>query len=79
MLLRAERRQKRRTHFARALGTQNHFMTRYGFFEGRAELPKVTGIWAGILDPNPPEIAKGRIVIYGAEIDIMEFFPKTWA
>jgi len=59
-----------------AVGTQNHFMTRYGFFECRAELQKSPGIWAAFWIQST-EIAKGEDPsIYGAEIDIMEFFKK---
>jgi len=59
-----------------AVGTQNHFMTRYGFFECRAELQKSPEIWAAFWIQST-EIAKGEDPsIYGAEIDIMEFFKK---
>jgi hypothetical protein len=59
-----------------AVGTQNHFMTRYGFFECRAQLQKSPGIW-GTFWIQSTEIAKGEDpAAYGAEIDIMEFFKK---
>ena len=59
-----------------AVGTQNRFMTRYGFFECRAELQKSTGIWAAFWIQST-EISKGEDPsTYGAEIDIMEFFKK---
>ncbi len=59
-----------------AVGTQNHFMTRYGFFECRAQLQKSTGVW-GAFWIQSTEIAKGEDpAIYGAEIDIMECFKK---
>jgi beta-glucanase (GH16 family) len=59
-----------------AVGTQNRFMTRYGFFECRAELQKSPGIWAAFWIQSP-DIAKGEDpALYGAEIDIMEFFKK---
>ncbi len=59
-----------------AVGTQGHFMTRYGYFECRAELQKSAGIWAAFWIQSP-DIAKGEDpAIYGAEIDIMEFFKK---
>jgi beta-glucanase (GH16 family) len=59
-----------------AVGTQNHFMTRYGFFECRAQLQKSPGIWAAFWIQST-EISKGEDpAIYGAEIDIMEFFKK---
>ena len=59
-----------------AVGTQNHFMTKYGFFECRAELQKSPGVWAAFWIQST-EISKGEDPsIYGAEIDIMEFFKK---
>ena len=59
-----------------AVGTQNHFQTRYGFFECRAQLQKSSGIWAAFWIQSP-EISNGEDPArYGAEIDIMEFFKK---
>jgi len=59
-----------------AVGTQNHFTTRYGYFECRAQLQKSPGIWAAFWIQST-EISKGEDPsIYGAEIDIMEFFKK---
>ena len=59
-----------------AVGTQNRFMTRYGYFECRAQLQKSPGIWAAFWIQST-EISKGQDpAIYGAEIDIMEFFKK---
>jgi beta-glucanase (GH16 family) len=59
-----------------AVGTQNHFMTRYGYFECRAQLQKSAGIWAAFWIQST-EISRGEDpAIYGAEIDIMEFFKK---
>lgn len=59
-----------------AVGTQNHFMTKHGFFECRAQLQKSPGIWAAFWIQSP-DISKGEDPsIYGAEIDIMEFFKK---
>jgi len=59
-----------------AVGTQGRFMTKYGFFECRAELQKSPGIWAAFWIQST-EISKGEDpAIYGAEIDIMEFFKK---
>lgn len=59
-----------------AVGTQDRFMTRYGFFECRAELQKSSGIWAAFWIQST-DIAKGEDpAIYGAEIDVMEFFKK---
>jgi beta-glucanase (GH16 family) len=59
-----------------AVGTQNRFMTRYGFFECRAELQKQRGVWAAFWIQSPA-ISEGEDpAIYGAEIDIMECFRK---
>jgi beta-glucanase (GH16 family) len=59
-----------------AVGTQNRFMTRYGYFECRAQLQKSPGIWAAFWIQST-EISKGEDpAIYGAEIDILEFFKK---
>ncbi len=59
-----------------AVGTQNHFLTRYGYFECRAQLQKSPGVWAAFWIQSS-EISKGEDpAIYGAEIDIMEFFKK---
>ena len=59
-----------------AVGTQKHFMTKYGYFECRAQLQKSAGVWAAFWIQST-EIAKGEDpAIFGAEIDIMEFFKK---
>jgi beta-glucanase (GH16 family) len=59
-----------------AVGTQGRFMTRYGFFECRAQLQKSSGVWAAFWIQSP-DISKGEDpAIYGAEIDIMECFRK---
>jgi beta-glucanase (GH16 family) len=59
-----------------AIGTQNHFMTRFGFFECRAELQKQPGVWAAFWIQSP-SISNGEDPAkFGAEIDIMECFKK---
>ena len=59
-----------------AVGTQDRFMTRYGFFECRAQLQKSPGIWAAFWIQSP-DISKGEDPsVFGAEIDIMEHFKK---
>lgn len=59
-----------------AVGTQNRFMTKYGFFECRAQLQKSPGVWAAFWIQSP-DISKGEDpAIYGAEIDILECFKK---
>ena len=59
-----------------AIGTQGRFMTKYGYFECRAQLQKSPGVWAAFWIQSS-EISKGEDPSrYGAEIDIMEFFKK---
>ena len=59
-----------------AVGTQDRFMVRYGYFECRAQLQQSPGIWAAFWIQSPG-ISKGEDpALYGAEIDIMEFFKK---
>jgi len=59
-----------------AVGTQNHLMTRYGYFECRAKLQQSAGNWAAFWIQSPL-IAKGEDPAeYGAEIDILEHFKK---
>jgi len=59
-----------------AVGTQNRFMTKYGFYECRAQLQKSPGVWAAFWIQST-EIAKGEDPsTFGAEIDIFEFFKK---
>lgn len=64
------------TIYISAVGTQGKFMTKYGYFECRAQLQKSAGVWAAFWIQST-DIAKGEDpAIYGAEIDIMEFFKK---
>jgi len=59
-----------------AVGTQNHFMTKYGYFECRAQVQKSSGVWAAFWIQST-EIAKGEDpATFGAEIDILECFRK---
>jgi len=59
-----------------AVGTQGRFMTKYGYFECRAQLQKSQGNWAAFWIQST-EIAKGEDPArYGVEIDIMEHFKK---
>lgn len=61
---------------ASAVGTQDLFMPRYGYFECRAQVQKSAGVWAAFWIQST-EIAKGEDpAVYGAEIDIMECFRK---
>ena len=59
-----------------AVGTQGRLMTKYGYFECRAQLQRSPGVW-GAFWIQSPDISKGEDPsIFGAEIDIMEFFKK---
>jgi len=59
-----------------AVGTQGRFMTKYGYFECRAQLQKSAGNWAAFWIQST-DIAKGEDPgKYGVEIDIMEHFKK---
>lgn len=59
-----------------AVGTEGRFMARYGYFECRAQLQKSPGIWAAFWIQSPLISAGEDPAVYGAEIDIMEFFKK---
>ena len=57
-----------------AVGTQNRFMTKYGYYECRAQLQKSLGNWAAFWIQSS-KIAQGEDPAeFGTEIDIFEFF-----
>jgi beta-glucanase (GH16 family) len=59
-----------------AVGTQGKFMPQYGYFECKAKLQNSPGVW-GAFWLQSPQLAGGTDPkIYGAEVDIMEFFKK---
>ncbi len=60
-----------------AVGTQGLFMSKYGWYECRAQVHKSPGgVWSAFWIQST-DIAKGEDpAIYGAEIDIMECFRK---
>ena len=58
------------------VGTQDRFMTRYGYFECRAQLQRGGGIWAAFWIQSPSISAGEDPATFGAEIDIVEFFRK---
>lgn len=59
-----------------AVGTANHFSTKYGYFECRAQLQESIGVWAAFWIQSP-EIFKGEDPsLYGTEMDIFEFFKE---
>ncbi len=60
-----------------AVGTQNTFMTTYGYFECRAQMQKSKGNWSAFWIQSPG-IAKGEDPgEFGVEIDIFEYFKKS--
>ncbi len=62
-----------------AVGTQGLFMSKYGYYECRAQLQKSPGVWAAFWIQST-EISKGEDPAkYGAEIDIFEFHNVHWA
>ena len=65
------------TLFGSAVGTQGLFMSKYGWYECRAQVQKSPGgVWSAFWIQSA-DIAKGEDpAIYGAEIDIMECFRK---
>jgi beta-glucanase (GH16 family) len=59
-----------------AVGTQDLFMCKYGFFECRAQVQASKVVWAAFWIQST-DISKGEDpAVYGAEIDIMECFRK---
>jgi beta-glucanase (GH16 family) len=58
------------------VGTQDRFMTKYGYFECRAQLQRGGGIWAAFWIQSPLISAGEDPARFGAEIDIVEFFRK---
>lgn len=59
-----------------AVGTQGLFMPQYGYFECRAKLQNSPGVW-GAFWLQSPKLSEGTDPsLYGAEVDIMEFFKK---
>ncbi|MCK5861870.1 MAG: family 16 glycosylhydrolase [Candidatus Hydrogenedentes bacterium] len=60
-----------------AVGTHNRFMTKYGYFECRAQLQKSAGNWSAFWIQSTG-ISQGEDpAVYGVEIDIMEYFKKS--
>lgn len=59
-----------------AVGTQNLYMPKFGYYECRAQLQHSPGIW-GAFWLQSPKLSEGdNPILHGAEIDIMEFFKK---
>jgi len=59
-----------------AVGTQDLFMSKYGYYECRAKLQRSPGVW-GAFWIQSKQISQGEDpAVYGAEIDIMECFRK---
>lgn len=59
-----------------AVGTANHLLTKYGYFECRAQLQESTGVWSAFWIQSL-KIAEGEDPsTFGTEIDIFEFFKE---
>jgi len=57
-----------------AVGTADHLLTRYGYFECRAQLQESSGVWAAFWIQSL-KIAEGEDPsLFGTEIDIFEYF-----
>jgi len=69
--------QKGDTLLGSAIGTQGLFMSKFGYYECRAQVQKsLAGVWAAFWIQSA-KIAQGEDpAVYGAEIDIMECFKK---
>lgn len=59
---------------AGAVGTQDLFMTKYGYFECRSQFQKSQGIWAAFWIQSTGISAGEDPGKFGTEIDIFEFF-----
>jgi Glycosyl hydrolases family 16/Glycosyl hydrolases family 2, sugar binding domain len=66
--------QKGDSILAGAVGTQDLFMTKYGYFECRSQLQKSKGVWAAFWIQSTGISAGEDPGKYGTEIDIFEFF-----
>ena len=60
-----------------AVGTQNKFMVKYGYFECRAQLQKSKGNWAAFWIQSPGISSGEDPGEFGTEIDIFEYFKKN--
>ena len=68
--------QKGDSVLAGAVGTANHFIVKYGYFECRAQLQKSPGVWAAFWIQSS-KISQGEDPsLYGSEMDIFEFFEE---
>ncbi len=59
-----------------AVGSQDKFMTTYGYFECRAQLQQSPGVWGAFWLQSPNLSGGDDPAVFGAEIDIMECFRK---
>ncbi|RIJ50473.1 hypothetical protein D1614_00605 [Maribellus luteus] len=57
-----------------AVGTQETFMSKYGYYECRAALQKGIGPWAAFWFQSPGISDGEDPAVYGTEIDIFEYF-----
>ncbi len=59
-----------------AIGTEQTFMSRYGYYECRAQVQKSWGQWGAFWLQSTQISAGEDPAVYGAEIDVMECFRK---
>ncbi|MDO5572150.1 MAG: glycoside hydrolase family 16 protein [Bacteroidales bacterium] len=59
-----------------AVGTGQTFLTKYGYFECRAQLQKSIGPWSAFWIQSPNISGGEDPSVYGAEIDIFEYFKE---
>jgi len=62
-----------------AVGTANHFLTKYGYFECRAQLQQSIGVWAAFWIQSPGIFNGEDPSLYGTEMDIFEYFKELGA
>ena len=60
-----------------AVGTQGLLMTKYGFFECRAQLQRSKGNWSAFWIQSPSIVQGEDPGEYGTEIDIFEYFKRS--
>lgn len=65
----------RDTVYAGMISTEHSYNTRYGYFECRAKLTHLKGLWCAFWLQSPRNVDNSTPEKDGAEIDIFEFFP----
>ena len=62
-----------------AIGTQQTFMSRYGYYECRAQVQKSWGQWGAFWLLSNQISAGEDSEVYVAEIDVLQCFGKRWS